>query len=62
MLSLAFLGASIAMGSWPSFLLMAVAVVGGHFRLVAEEKACIQQYGDAYREYMQRVPRYFLFF
>jgi protein-S-isoprenylcysteine O-methyltransferase Ste14 len=62
MISVAFLGASIAMGSWPSFLLMAVAVVGGHFRLVAEEKACIQQYGDAYREYMQRVPRYFLFF
>jgi protein-S-isoprenylcysteine O-methyltransferase Ste14 len=31
-------------------------------RIVAEEKACLQQYGESYRSYMQRVPRYLLFF
>lgn len=62
MLSVAFLGASVAMGSWPAFLLMAVAAVGGHGKVRAEEEACLRQYGDSYRDYMQRVPRYFLFF
>lgn len=62
MISIAFLGASVAMGSWPALLLMALAVVGGHFRLLAEEKACLRKYGDSYRDYMQRVPRYFLRF
>jgi protein-S-isoprenylcysteine O-methyltransferase Ste14 len=23
---------------------------------------CLRQYGDSYRAYMERVPRYFLFF
>ena len=62
MLSVAFMGASVAMGSWAAFLLMAIAAVGGHARVLAEEKACLEQYGDSYRQYMQRVPRYFLFF
>jgi protein-S-isoprenylcysteine O-methyltransferase Ste14 len=29
---------------------------------VAEEEVCLQSYGEAYRAYMKRVPRYFLFF
>jgi protein-S-isoprenylcysteine O-methyltransferase Ste14 len=62
MLSVSFVGASIAMGSWPALLLMILAVVGGHYRLLAEERACLKQYGDPYRDYLQRVPRYFLFF
>ena len=62
MISVAFLGASVAMGSWPALLLMGIAVVGGHIRLLAEEKACLRQYGGSYRDYMRRVPRYFLFF
>ena len=34
----------------------------GHYRLLAEEHACLIQYGSSYQEYMDRVPRYFLFF
>jgi protein-S-isoprenylcysteine O-methyltransferase Ste14 len=62
MIPVAFLGASVAMGSWAALLLMGIAVVGGHFKLLAEEKACLRQYGDPYRDYMRRVPRYYLWF
>lgn len=60
-LSVAFLGISIAMGSWPAFALMMIGVIGAHLKVRAEEKACLQKYGEAYRRYMGRVPRYFLF-
>ena len=33
-----------------------------HARILVEEHTCLERYGDAYRDYMQRVPRYFLFF
>jgi protein-S-isoprenylcysteine O-methyltransferase Ste14 len=62
MISAAFLGASVAMESWPALLLMGIAVVGGHFKLLAEEKACLRQYGDPYRDCMRRVPRCSVFF
>jgi len=61
-LSVAFLGISIAVGSWPAFALMAIGVIGAHFKVRAEEEACLQKYGESYRRYMERVPRYFLFF
>jgi len=62
MLVLVFLGACIAAGSWVALLLMALAVVCYHFRILAEERACLAQYGDAYRDYMRQIPRYFVFF
>lgn len=61
-LSLAFLGISSAMGSWPALALMAIGVIGAHVRVRAEEEACLQKYGESYRRYMERVPRYFLLF
>jgi protein-S-isoprenylcysteine O-methyltransferase Ste14 len=61
-LSVAFLGISIAMGSWPAFALMAIGAIGAHFKVRAEEEACLKEYGEPYRLYMERVPRYFLFF
>lgn len=62
MISVAFLGISIAMGSWIALGLMGIGVIGGHAKVVEEEKACLERYGEPYREYMERVPRYFLFF
>lgn len=62
MLVFVFLGACIAVGSWTALLLMTLAVVCYHFRILAEERACLAQYGEDYRVYMQQVPRYFIFF
>jgi protein-S-isoprenylcysteine O-methyltransferase Ste14 len=60
--SVSFLGIGIAIGSWLAFAFAIVAVVGAHFKILAEEEACLEQYGESYKNYMERIPRYFLFF
>ena len=62
MLVLMSLGTCLAAGSWTVLGLMLLAVICYHFRILAEERACLVQYGEAYRAYMQQIPRYFLFF
>lgn len=59
---LSYLGISIAIGSWVAVLLITVGAFMSHIRVTAEERSCLQQYGDSYRQYIERVPRYFLFF
>lgn len=60
--SLVILGACIAVGSWPAAAFWAAARVMEHFGILAEEEACLRQYGEPYRAYMKQIPRYFLFF
>ncbi|NIM95854.1 MAG: hypothetical protein GTO18_19310 [Anaerolineales bacterium] len=57
---LVLLGIGFAVGSWIVVILFSVRIVVNHFRILGEEEACLQQYGDDYREYIKRVPRYFL--
>jgi protein-S-isoprenylcysteine O-methyltransferase Ste14 len=57
-----FIGVCVAIGSWLALLIQLVSSLFLHTRILAEEKACLEQYGDSYREYMKSVPRYFLFF
>jgi protein-S-isoprenylcysteine O-methyltransferase Ste14 len=57
-LVLVMLGTAIAIGSWTAIILAVIMVVAGHFRIVAEEQACLEQYGESYRRYMEQVPRY----
>ena len=53
-----FLGVGIATASWV-FLLLAVAyMIMPLFWLSAEERHCLKYYGDSYREYMKRTPRW----
>ena len=60
-LVLVFLGACIAVGSWTALLLLALAAVTLHFRILAEERSCLARYGESYRAFMRQVPRYFWF-
>jgi protein-S-isoprenylcysteine O-methyltransferase Ste14 len=60
--SVMILGSCIAVGSWLALILLLVARAFSHFGILAEEEVCLKQYGDAYQAYMNRVPRYFLFF
>ena len=62
MFFIAFLGMCLAIGSWLALFLQMVSSVFLHARILAEEKACLERYGDVYHDYMNRVPRYFLFF
>jgi hypothetical protein len=41
------------------FLLFAAAAIGGiHYQILQEERFLSKHYGEAYRRYLQTVPRY----
>jgi len=54
-----FVGIGIATASWIFLLLPVVYMIMPLLRMVeAEERHCLKVYGDAYREYMKRTPRW----
>ncbi|MFC1929936.1 methyltransferase family protein, partial [Chloroflexota bacterium] len=55
---LLYVGIGIACASWV-FLLFAVAwIVLWHIVVPAEERFLLEKYGDGYRKYMKRTPRW----
>jgi protein-S-isoprenylcysteine O-methyltransferase Ste14 len=59
--SVVILGCTLAIGSWLALILFVLARILLHANLVAEEEVCLREYGEAYRDYMTRVPRYIFF-
>ena len=59
---LSYFGISIAIGAWVAVILITIGAFMSHIRVIAEERSCLQKYGDSYRQYLEKVPRYFLFF
>ena len=55
---LVFLGTSIATASWLFVLFLILFTVGTVAFVDFEEKGCLEQYGDIYREYRDRTPRW----
>jgi protein-S-isoprenylcysteine O-methyltransferase Ste14 len=55
---LGFVGIGIACASWVFLLFALVYIVTWHFGVVEEERILLEKYGDAYREYMNRTPRW----
>ena len=55
---LIFIGIGIACASWLFLLLMAVFIVLYDILIAPEERWCLEKYGDAYREYMNRTPKW----
>jgi protein-S-isoprenylcysteine O-methyltransferase Ste14 len=53
-----YLGVGIATASWVFILLAVVYMIVPILWVDAEERHCLKYYGDAYREYMKRTPRY----
>ena len=60
-LFLVFLGSAMAEGIWLYIGLLVLVGIIYHKQILDEEKACLEKYGAGYREYMKRIPRYFLF-
>lgn len=58
----AWIGIGLAAASWLLILIGFISMFGIHVGTLAEEKFCLEKYGDSYRSYMNTVPRYFLFF
>jgi protein-S-isoprenylcysteine O-methyltransferase Ste14 len=46
------LGICIAVGPWTAVISAVGSMVLGHFRIIAEEQACLDQYGEAYAAYI----------
>jgi protein-S-isoprenylcysteine O-methyltransferase Ste14 len=51
-------GIGIACGSWVFLLCALVWIVSCHFGVLEEEQILLDKYGDAYKEYMDRTPRW----
>jgi protein-S-isoprenylcysteine O-methyltransferase Ste14 len=56
--ALFLLGVGIASASWLFLLLSLIFIILTAFRAINEEHYCLKKYGDAYREYMNRTPRW----
>ena len=52
------LGVGIASASWLFLLLSIVFTILNSLRAISEERFCLGKYGDTYREYMNRTPRW----
>ena len=55
---LADAGLGIACASWVFLLYAVVDITLMHISMEAEERFLLEKYGDAYREYMNRTPRW----
>jgi protein-S-isoprenylcysteine O-methyltransferase Ste14 len=55
---LIFLGTSIACVSLIFLMLTTIFMIMSHIVVVYEERFCLQKYGNAYREYLNRIPRW----
>ena len=60
MLFIMSIGICIAIGSGLVLFIVIISSLFLHSRDLAEEEACLERYGDSYRNYMKLVPRYFL--
>jgi protein-S-isoprenylcysteine O-methyltransferase Ste14 len=56
-----FLGICLTINSWPALFALLLSKLFQHFGILAEEEVCLKQYGEPYRIFMERVPRYFFF-
>ena len=57
-IALFLLGIGIASASWLFLLLSIIFTILNTLRAIYEERYCFDKYGDAYREYMNRTPRW----
>jgi len=55
---LLYVGTAVACASWILLLAAALWIVFWHIALPGEERFLLDKYGDAYREYMNRAPRW----
>ncbi|MCP8316120.1 MAG: isoprenylcysteine carboxylmethyltransferase family protein, partial [archaeon] len=55
---LTLIGVTIASASWVFLLLSIALMILSHLVTIPEERLCLESYGDAYREYMDRTSRW----
>jgi protein-S-isoprenylcysteine O-methyltransferase Ste14 len=55
---IALLGICTVTESWICLALSLAIIITIHFQVLSEESYCLKKYGNTYREYMNRVPRW----
>ena len=55
---LVLLGIGVATASWLYLLLLVILMLTTHFQVTIEERSCIKKFGNTYREYMNKTPRW----
>ena len=58
MMYITWIGIGVVTASWVILMLVFVSMIVQHFMILGEERICFEKYGDTYREYMNRTPRY----
>ena len=58
-LEVMFLGTAVACGNGLAILLLLTCASFYHFRILGEEKACEEEYGEPFQDYLGSVSRYF---
>lgn len=53
-----FSGMALLTRSWVLFGLVLIFQISAHWIILAEERECIQKFGDSYEKYMREVRRY----
>lgn len=56
---LIFIGTAVLIESWFHLVLAAIYQVAVHWLILSEERWCLENFGEAYRNYLDKVPRYF---
>jgi len=56
--SLILIGTGVAVASWLFLLFIIVYIIFTLARAFHEEHSCLEKYGNSYREYMNRTPRW----
>lgn len=55
---LIFIGTAVLIGSWFHLALTFIYQIAVHFLVLSEERWCLDNYGETYKNYQEKVPRY----
>lgn len=55
---LIYIGITIACLSWIFLIVLIIAIFLNRLWAISEERECIKKYGESYREYMDKIPRW----
>lgn len=53
-----FIGMAVLCSSWVLFGIVLIFQISAHWIILAEERECIEKFGDSYLKYMKEVRRY----
>lgn len=55
---LIYIGIGIACASWIFLLIAMVFIILQHILVITEERMCLEKFGNEYREYMTKTPKW----